>query len=202
LEGLRELPEGFHSHGVDISHYQGEIDWDTFSEETDSIISFVYCKATEGVSFVDKRWESNEEALREHEIPFGAYHFFIPGANAQVQADHYLNNYTPQQNDLPPVLDVETEGVTDEALIRNMREWLSIVEQATGKRPVIYTSFNFYYEKFRNKFAGYKFWIANYNDRPDRMTDDAIIHWQYSDRGTVPGINGAVDLNVSKIDFE
>lgn len=196
-----ELPDGFHSHGIDVSHYQGVIDWDKFHEEADSIVRFVYCKATEGTNHIDAQWSRNKSELRKYKIHFGAYHFFLPKKNALKQAKHYVKNYTPRQSELSPVLDVETEGKSDADLISRMKTWLSYVEKKTGRRPIIYTSFHFYSTKFKGKFKGYKFWIANYNNRPDRMVDKQIIHWQYSDHGRIPGIEGPVDLNFSKIGF-
>lgn len=201
LVGFRELPPNFESHGIDISRYQGEIDWEVLFDQTDSIISFIYCKATEGVSHVDEHYKRNKEALREHNKAFGVYHFFTPSLNAESQAEHFLNNYSPNGNELPPVLDVETESVADEKLVARMQEWLNIVERRTGKRPIIYTSYHFYKTKFKSEFKNYQFWIANYSHRNDRMLDERIIHWQYSDKGGVPGIEGPVDLNFSKQNF-
>lgn len=200
-EGLRELTGDFKSHGIDVSRYQGKIDWNLFFKKNNGTIKFVYCKATEGMRHVDKNWERNKTALQNKEIGFGAYHFFIPSANASQQAEHFLNHYVPAKHDLPPVLDVETESVPDDKLIQRMKEWLKIVEQKTGRRPVIYTSYHFYDTKFRNRFAGHQFWIANYSKKESRVKDECIIHWQYSDKGRIPGIRGPVDLNMSKIDY-
>lgn len=199
--GMRELPENFKSHGIDISRYQGDIDWKLFFEKSDSIISFVYCKATEGVSHVDAKFTTNRDALRKHNKAFGVYHFFVPSLNAESQANHFLKNYSPRANELPPVLDVETESVSDAKLIKGMKVWLELVESKTGKRPIIYTSYHFYSTKFKKEFKNYQFWIANYSRRNDRMTDKRIIHWQYSDKGGIPGIVGPVDLNFSKQEF-
>tara|TARA_B110000285_G_scaffold41882_1_gene46137 strand:+ start:2863 stop:3591 length:729 start_codon:yes stop_codon:yes gene_type:complete len=201
LIGIRELPPSFKSHGIDISRYQGEIDWSTFFDEANAKISFVYCKATEGVSLVDAKYASNRSKLREYNKAFGVYHFFRPKLDAESQAKHFLSNYTPRGNELPPVLDVETKSVSDTKLMSGMKVWLELVEKKTGKRPVIYTSYHFYNTKFKNHFKNYQFWIANYSLRSERMTDDRIIHWQYSDRGGIPGIKGPVDLNFSKQEF-
>lgn len=198
---MQELPDGFHSHGIDISHYQGEIDWSSFTHKTDSLISFVFCKATEGLSFVDPRWSVNRNALRENNIRLGAYHYFLPKKNAKAQAKHYLNNFTPKQHDLPPVIDIEEEGISDDDLIKRMKIWLTYVEDKTGRRPIIYTSYSFYNSKFRGQFKGYKFWIANYTFKPERMVEDDILYWQYTDEGRIPGIYGNVDLNFSKVQF-
>ncbi len=201
FDHLPELPEGFNAYGIDISHHQGEIDWDTFFASNDSIIEFVYCKVSEGENFADRQWKNNRKQLIEEGMPNGGYHFFLPSVNALAQAKNFLAHYTVRQNDLPPALDVEVEGVSDEVLISSMLIWLKEVERVTGKRPIIYTSYNFYSEKFKEKLDGYVFWVANYSTRSDRFRDDQIIHWQFSEKGQIPGITGYVDLNYSKIDF-
>ena len=201
LSGLRSLPKGFKCHGIDISHYQEKIDWEIFKNKADSTIRFVYCKATEGIDYIDPLWKRNRKNLEELEIRNGAYHFFSPSQSAATQANHFLSNYTSKQNDLPPVLDSETEVKDYPSLIRAMKEWLKIVEDRTGKRPIIYTSYHLYKTQFYNSFSGYKFWVANYNNVPNKFLPVNIIHWQYSDKGRIPGIRGDVDLNVSKINF-
>ena len=194
---LRELPEGFNSHGIDISHYQNEIDWEVLEESLDSAISFVYYKSTEGTRFVDPLAEEYSNNLSALNVEHGAYHFFTPSVSAEKQARHFLKN-TSSSNTLPPVLDAETEGETDRKLIEGMQSWLRIVENQSGTKPIIYTSYHFYKTKFRGKFDGYEFWIASYSRKEFRLKDDCIIHWQYSDKGAVPGIEGFVDLNFSK----
>ena len=93
-------------------------------------------------------------------------------------------------------MDSEEDGSDD--LVANMKVWLKYVERELGRRPIIYTSYNQYMEQFRGKFTGYKFWIAAYSEQKPHLDDPQVIHWQYSDNGTVPGIKGPVDLNFSK----
>ncbi|MDG1146868.1 MAG: GH25 family lysozyme [Crocinitomicaceae bacterium] len=199
---LKTLPPTFKSYGIDVSHHQDIIDWELFNQDTDSLIKFVYCKATEGTHFLDPQWKSNRKQLTALNITHGAYHFFNPKANPTTQAKYFLRNYTCKQSDLPPVLDAETEGNSTIELIKHMKTWLKYIEHATGKRPIIYTSYHFYNTKFKNAFEGYKFWIANYSNTPNRVKHKNIIHWQYSDCGQIPGIKNKVDLNFSKVDFD
>ena len=198
---LEPLPQGFVGHGIDVSHHQGTIDWDLFHESCDTMISFVYCKATEGISHVDSKWKENRRFLIDYGITHGAYHFFSPNTDAIAQAQHFLNHYTLNIDDLPPVLDAETEAQNDQKLIDGMLTWLKFVEEETGRRPVIYTSHHFYKTKFRGKFQGYKFWIANYNKHVSGMENPDIICWQHSDHGYVPGIEEPVDMNFTKIKY-
>lgn len=194
------IPKGYNSFGIDVSHHQGEIDWELLfdKEEYDTIIKFVYCKATEGCTHIDTRWNKNRLSLNNRGILNGAYHFFQSKEKPRPQVDHFLNHWSKREVDLPPVLDVENEGLSDKDLRAKMTIWLEEVEKKTGMRPIIYTSLHFFKTKFVHFFPDYKFWIASYNREPDCIIDKRIIHWQYSESGTLPGIDQKVDLNVSK----
>lgn len=200
---LKSIPEGYASVGIDVSHHQGEIDWEYLLDERgfDTIIDFVYCKVTEGSDHVDTQWENNRKTLNDLGILNGAYHYFNTKSYPRPQAEHFLKYWDEREIDLPPVLDVEEEGLSDEDLIAKMKIWLTEVERVSGHRPVIYTSLNFYETKFRNQFPGYKFWLAAYSREPQYMNDSQVIHWQFSESGRLPGIDNRVDLNVSKTDF-
>lgn len=200
---LESIPKGFESFGIDLSHHQGTVDWDHLfkKEKYDTIIDFVYCKATEGSTHTDTRWETNRKTLNELGICNGAYHFLSSKKLPRPQVAHFLQQWQRKESDLPPVLDVETEGYSDEDLRAKMVIWLDEVEKQTGMRPIIYTSLNFFETKFKNYFPGHKFWIAAYSQKPSCIYDKRIVHWQYSEDGILPGIDEEVDLNVSKIDF-
>ena len=199
----KTVPEGFQSIGLDVSHHQGVIDWEKLMKTKgfDSLIHFVYCKATEGNTHFDKQWVTNRTVLNEMGIPNGAYHFFIPKDDPLPQAVHFLNRWVKRDIDLPPVLDVETEGISDEDMIAKMKVWLDYVEKKSGMRPIIYTSLHYYETKFQNDFLNYRFWVAAYSRKPRCIDDKRIIHWQYSESARLPGISEKVDLNVSKLKF-
>ncbi len=200
---LENIPLGFESFGIDVSHHQGEINWKKlfYKEHYDTIIHFVYCKATEGNSHVDTKWNYNRKTLNNLGIPNGAYHFFITKEAPRPQVNHFLNFWKKREVDLPPVLDVENEGFSDNDLREKMKIWLDEVEKRTGMRPIIYTSLNFYETKFKNHFPNHQFWIAAYSKKPDFINNKSILHWQFSENGILPGIDEEVDLNVSTIPF-
>lgn len=200
-EGFRPLATGFNSHGMDISHYQGEVDWDRLISKSSVKISFVFCKATEGTNLLDKKWKSNYLELRKRNIPVGAYHYFKPNKDVAKQAHFFLKHYDPKQSDLPPVIDVEEENGSPIELRNNVKKWMDIVHEETGRQPIIYTNYHMFSTIFKPHFRTYTFWIANYSDRPERMQDSRIQFWQYTDQGMVPGIDENVDLNMSKIRF-
>jgi lysozyme len=177
--------------GIDVSHYQGRIDWRAVSGDG---IGFAYMKATEGATFVDHAFARNWSGAGEAGIVRGAYHRFRAGRDALAQANHFLSVVSLRDGDLPPVLDVEsTDGVSDARLIRGVRAWLAEVERRTGKRPIVYTKPGFRRAHLGSALDDYPLWIAEYGvDSPSV----ARWHlWQHSERGRVAGIAHEVDLD-------
>jgi len=199
-----DIPDGYSSFGIDVSHHQGSIPWNELlkNQALDSIIQFVYCKVTEGVGHVDRQWRQNHSTLKRLNKPHGGYHFFSIKSDPLLQAEHFLNHCEINEGSLPPVLDVETEGLSNSQLIKRMKIWLNEVEKIGGVRPIIYTSSHFFNTKFKDHFLNYQFWIASYSREPDCINDSRVIHWQYTESGDVPGFETPIDLNVSKITFE
>ncbi|RFC54694.1 glycoside hydrolase family 25 protein [Brumimicrobium aurantiacum] len=198
------IPTNYKGFGIDVSHHQGQINWDTLlSRKVTPQIQFVYLKATEGINHVDREWDYNRNKLLDLGIKHGAYHFFRPNIDPVTQAKHFLSNYKPLEKDLTPVLDVEIEGQTDDVLLQDVALFLSTIEKQTGKRPIIYTSFHFYRTKFQDSFLNYKFWIAAYSTPFVLPKDERILYWQFTDQADLPFHRGVkVDLNVSRINFD
>lgn len=192
-------PEGYEVRGIDISHYQKDVDWAKVKEAkiSNQPLRFVIIKATEGVSIRDVNFGSNIQQARRMNIITGAYHFFIPGSNARKQAQYFINNVSLMRGDLPPILDVEKAGNLDDRQLQNdVLTWLEIVEDHYGVRPIIYANYDF---KLRHLdtpiFNQYPLWIARYYQE-DLGYDGAWSMWQYTDVGQVDGIKGQVDCNV------
>ncbi len=93
--------------GVDVSSYQGNIDWESLSKQE---IKFAFIKATEGSSFVDEKFKINYENARKTNIKVGAYHFFSFDSNGDTQADNFISNVPKTDDMLPPVVDIEFYG--------------------------------------------------------------------------------------------
>src|SRR3546814_561191 len=141
------IPTRYEIHGIDVSRYQGRIDWEKVAAmESDGIrISFAYIKATEGMMLIDPRFKRNWRESREHGILRGAYHYFKPHINGKVQARLFLQTVNQEEGDLPPVLDVEEIGrLTPEKLRERMTQCLKVIEAKTGVKPIIYTGLKFY----------------------------------------------------------
>ncbi len=189
-------PRHYRVRGIDVSHYQSRIDWDTVVRHTP--LDFIFVKATEGVTLRDSFFCENWEALERTGTTRGAYHFFRPSYPAKRQAYHFIDQVMLNYGDLPPVLDVEVvDGVSKVQLLTGMITWLGIIESHYGIRPIIYTNQKFYNKYLSGYFEDYSLWIARYNRRePQLVGDNNWDFWQYADDGRVPGIPGPVDFNV------
>lgn len=196
----------FTVHGIDVSRYQKHIDWYQVKQAKVNgyPISFAFAKASEGYSLRDPMFDRNSRNARQNGLAFGAYHFFNPRLDPEKQAKFFIQTYTAQSGDLPPVVDIEKHGGQSKLQIREKLEvFLDILEDHYGVRPIIYTYLNFYRSYLYPNFEGYQFWIAHYY-RKKLVTPQKLnwIFWQYSDRGHIGGIAGDVDMNVFKGSIE
>ena len=193
------LPCNYEVHGIDISHYQGDIDWPLLARQRagEFPLRFIFLKATEGGDHGDETFRANFDSARVHGFVRGAYHYFIPRTDARRQADFFIRTVRLQKGDLPPVLDVETtQGRNKAELQRAVKTWLDRVESHYGVTPILYASYKFKMRYLNDSiFSRYPYWIAHYY--VDSVRYDGPWHfWQHTDVGDVPGIRGDVDLNV------
>ncbi len=188
-------------HGVDISRWQGEIDWASVKSAG---TRFVYMKATEGGDHVDPAFQRNWEGARRAGIPRGAYHFVYWCRPAHEQAVWFKQQIPNDADALPPVLDVEWNGHSrtcpkkiDRALaLEKIKLMLDELEQLTGKKPVIYTDITFHKDVLEGEFNDYPYWIRSTAALPEaRYERRPWAFWQFTTTGRVPGIKGDVDRN-------
>jgi lysozyme len=182
-------------HGIDVSHYQSVIHWDTVAAQR---IHFAFVKATEGATMNDSMFCYNWAEMKRTGIKRGAYHFYRPKTSALAQADNFSRLVEMEQGDLPPVLDVEVlDGVSKTILINGIRTWLYQIEIRYNVKPIIYTSLKFYNKVLAGHFDEYPIWIARYNFREPTLACGRTWHfWQYGNQGRIKGIRGNVDFNV------
>lgn len=200
LFGDAKYPEGYEIHGIDISHYQGEIDW---SKLRNAMIEgcplrFIVIKATEGSSRLDVNFNDNFFQAREYGFIRGGYHFWSNKSSARSQAYYFLKQVHLEEGDLPPVLDIESKpaGQSVEDFQRDVLTWLHIVENHYQVKPIIYTFYKFK-ENYLSApvFDDYPYWIAHYYvDKVEYK--GAWKFWQHTDAGRLPGIKGYVDFNI------
>lgn len=199
LYGMTEFPEGYSIRGIDISHHQGDINWDKLSQATmgKEPISFIFIKGTEGTSLLDENFNDNFYQAREHGFLRGVYHFFLPDKSAKEQAEFFLHQVHLEEGDLPPVLDIEIDGgLSDEQLREAALTWLKIVGDHYGVKPIIYANYKFKLRYLNTKeFEGYPYWIAHYYVL-NLSYKGKWRFWQHTDCGRLEGISGKVDFNI------
>lgn len=197
--------EKYPVHGVDVSHYQGEIDWDVLAAQD---IQFAYIKATEGSSHVDERFDENYREARKTELRVGAYHFFSFDSTGATQAENFIRTVENFDGMLPPVVDVEFYGNMGadppalEEVRTQLQAYLEAVEEAYGLRPVIYATYESWELYIKDQFEDYPLWIRDIWRKPKADVNWTL--WQYTNRGRLKGFSGEepyVDLNVFRGDF-
>ena len=189
--------EKYPVNGIDISSHQGKIDWKLIS---DSKVYFAFIKATEGADFTDKMFETNWKAAKKENVIVGAYLFFKFNKDGRIQARNYIKNVKLTDNDLPPVVDFEasygnrlnkhTSSYVQNQLLKCLRE----LEKHYKCKPIIYTNVESYNKYIKGNFDDYPLWLCKLCNEPATVKDWKF--WQYTHKGSVPGIKGNVDMNV------
>ncbi len=196
--------------GIDVSYWQSGIDWPKVRATGQR---FAFVKTTEGESYVDPTFEDNWKGAKQGGLLRGAYCFFHPNQDPKRQADRFLAvlNTVNDDGELPCILDLEvSDGVAKDRIIAKSKAWLDQVEQATGRKPVIYSGVS-YLETNLSELGGgppawtrdYALWIGWY---PNQYTSGMSplmprgwfkwTFWQYHPKGSVNGINTWVNLNL------
>lgn len=188
-----------YARGIDVSAYQGTVDW---AQVASAGISFAFIKATEGTTLVDPQFSVNYSDAQAAGILRGSYHFAQPGMDtATAEADFYVETVQLAGgfSGLPPVLDLETSGGLDHAaLLTWVNQWMDQARKLTNMQPMLYTNPNFASTYLDPSLGDIPLWVASYGvSQPTDASGWTVwTFWQYSDTGTVAGVNGYVDLDV------
>lgn len=184
--------------GLDVSQYQGEIDWTQIDSVENSFrLDYVLIRATAGTDKVDSQYRSNWKAAKKQNLVRGAYHYYRPDENSIEQAENFIRSVQLRKGDLPPVLDIEQlpKDQSVEDLKRGLRKWLEKVDAHYKVKPIIYSGEKYYQDFLKEEFQGYTFWIANYNFFVEQIKPEWTF-WQFTEKATIKGINQKVDLNI------
>lgn len=207
--------ETSHLFGIDVSHYQGDIDWDAVAGGG---VSFAMAKATEGTSYIDANFTYNYKRMGEVGIVRGAYHFALPSEDAVAQANHFVatvnsaGGFNHSSKTMQLVLDLEDADGQDSATVWAwVQTWASRIVELTGKPPIVYVGYYFWNDNVGapSDNLNMPLWIASYTSPapagiPSAWDGLSWAFWQYDDNGasepggaagTVPGITGNVDVN-------
>lgn len=193
------IPKGYSVHGIDVSYYQGKIDWQQVKamQEDDVKVSFAFIKATEGLFNVDPYFQRNWREAPKAGIICGAYHYLLAKKSGDWQARFFLQTVKFEKGDLPPVVDIEDlNGVPASKMRIQLKAFLDHVEKKTKVRPIIYTGLSFYKDYLQGHFDDYRLWIAHYYQARLAVAKTTQWHfWQHSDKAKISGINHVVDFN-------
>lgn len=197
--GIR-IPRKYYVHGIDVSYYQGKIDWEKVSKIDDSgiKIAFAFIKATEGVTLVDSYFQRNWRETKNEGVIRGAYHYFKPKKSGVWQAKFFLQTVKMEAGDLPAVIDIEESGgLKKEELILNIQDFLNEIEKKTKTKPIIYSGYQFYKDYLKDEFDDYPLWVAHYDQPKLKLNKETKWNfWQHADNAHVDGIKHKVDMNV------
>jgi GH25 family lysozyme M1 (1,4-beta-N-acetylmuramidase) len=202
--------------GIDVSHWDGTIDW---SQVEANGVKFAYLKASEGTTFVDNKFAENVIGAEANAIAVGAYHYAKPTlpykpSDAQKQAvffAHTMQSNLANYGDLMPALDLEENGgLSPNQLGQWVRVFANTVELLTHRQVMIYVSEDFLQKNgnLNNRASDLPLWVSYWNHHyagknpPDTTGWNQWTAWQYSSKGTVPGIIGNVDLDVSSTSLD
>ena len=182
-----------HIHGIDISHYQGNVFWEIIGDNTN--MAYVYLKASEGGDRIDEKFARNIELAHQYGLKVGAYHFFRPRTDLNKQLVNFMAQCRPKEQDLVPMIDIETKGgLSTEEFCDSLLKFIKLVETAYRQKPLLYTFTNFYNQNLIGKIDGYPLMVAQYTQREPVLADGRdFTMWQYTGKGRINGINGYVD---------
>ena len=173
--------------GMDLSKYLGDFYRDGHACDVD----FIICKATEGSYLTDpdfaRRWEYMHEACGVR----GAYHFYYDTGDPVKQAKHFVKVVQGFSAGDVPIVAIEHGSITGAAspvtLQIDLMRFLEYAEQASGRRPMIYTNRQFANDYLRDPaFAKYPLWLADYSGAekpvlPEVWKDKGFTMWQRSE---------------------
>ena len=188
--------------GVDVSSWQGEIDWPTLAGQG---LSFAFIKATEGSGFTDPRFSYNWEEARKTALRVGAYHFFSYDSPGKTQADNFIAAVPREPGALPPVVDVEFYGdkPADPPAAADVHPQLDALlrrlEAHYGVRPILYATGKAYRLYLEGRYDDYDLWIRDVYFTPSLPASRPWTFWQYADNARLQGYTGrepCIDMNV------
>lgn len=189
--------------GVDVSAYQGDIDWSTLEDQG---VYFAFIKATEGEDYTDEKFEENWKNIESTGIRRGAYMFWQFGEDGDKQAQYFIKTVSAGKNDLPPVIDLELYGdyldnpLDKDQVIANLTKTVQALKKNYDKDPIIYTNYLTYNTYLKDEFEDLNIWICDLDDvEPSLSGDHTWTFWQYSQRGILNGYEGSerfIDMNL------
>ncbi len=191
-------PRALPVRGIDISHYQGIIDWQTVRQ---AHLAFAYIKATEGADRHDPRFAANWTAARAAGLIPGAYHYFTVTSPGSAQAANVASTVPLEDRALPPAVDFEcldrsSDPPPIDVVVQELTACLDGIQAHFGTSPVIYTTWNSYRRYIAGAQLSNPIWIRDLFFQPELPQERPWLFWQYANNGRIPGVTGNIDLDV------
>ena len=187
---------------IDVSAYQGKIDWAVTAQHVDGVI--IRCGYGQDMANQDDiRFKENVEACIKYGIPFGVYIYSYAKSveMAKGEANHVLRCLAPYKDKIsfPVYYDLEELGTEGTAVAR-AKVFGDIIE-ANGYWCGIYANQYWWQSFLKGNLDKYTKWVAKYSNSKPFGISGTYDMWQYSSKGSVPGIKGYVDMNICYRDF-
>ena len=196
-----QMASDYDVRGLDLSHHNGKI----LYEGLDTL-DFVFLKATEGTTHIDRDFETHYKGFKNKGIALGVYHFFRFDTNGKEQANHFLNRIKGHTFQVPLIVDVEHENnpkVRREKVIQRLNEFMQTIKKKTGQKPIIYTNGDGYSDFVEKEFDDHTLWLSSTNAWRPAMMD--CTFWQFNINADLMEITHRADLNVfrgSRVEWE
>ncbi|MCC8023505.1 MAG: LysM peptidoglycan-binding domain-containing protein, partial [Clostridiales bacterium] len=183
--------------GIDVSHYQGSIDFDAVADDG---IEIVYIKSSEGTQTVDSRYETNYTNAKAAGLKVGFYHYVTARSvsAAQSQAKFFVSVVADLDYDCKLAMDFESFGsLSDSEINRIALPFMETLVEETGEEAIVYSNLSTARDVYSSSLAQYPLWIAEYgvSSPKDPGTWSEWVGFQYSSTGSVSGISGNVDMD-------
>ena len=187
-----QMASDYDVRGLDLSHHNGKI----LYEGLDTL-DFVFLKATEGTTHIDRDFETHYAGFQKKGIALGVYHFFRFDTDGKEQANHFLNRIKGHTFQVPLIVDVEHENnpkVRREKVIQRLNEFMQTIKKKTGQKPIIYTNGDGYSDFVEKEFDDHTLWLSSTNAWRPAMMD--CTFWQFNINADLMEITHRADLNV------
>lgn len=191
-ENVDRIPKGF-AFGIDVSQYNGDIDWVSVKSQkkTKDPIIFVIIRSTVGVD-KDSRYNQNYAGAKKNGFIVGSYHYYRPNENSAKQFENFKSTVHLERGDVIPVVDIEVNSTVQSmnSLKVGLRNFVNLVEQEYGVKPIIYTKLSMWKDYLQQDFSDCQLWVAAYSTqrRDDTIVKSAEIHQFTKEIRNIPGI--------------
>lgn len=202
LRPTRLIAKNYAVHGIDVSSYQGDIDWEMLAAQD---IDFAFIKATEGSSLIDRYFADNFEEARAAGLRVGAYHFFSFDSPGETQAMHFIATVPKLEGMLPPVIDVEyygnyfAEPPSADTVVPQLQTLIDQLTAHYDTTPILYATSRAYNRYLAGNYPDCDIWIRDVYTPANLPDGRDWVFWQYDDHAVLDGYSGDeryIDKNV------